>query len=300
LIVNGRAFMKFIRFAIIAASIVCVPGCRRDTTPEKGLATPSISLSQDRVSLGSPIDITYKFVVAPDAPAFTETYRVFVGIVDADEQLMWTEDHNPPTPTTEWKPGQTITYTRTVFIPVYPYVGDAAIHMGLYSTTNQKRLPLNGPHVGQHAYDVARLHLLPQSENVFTIYKDGWHPAEVQDQNALVEWRWTKKTATLAFRNPKGDAVFYLELDNPVVAFNDTQEVTIELGGQTVDQFTLVPKQTVLKKIPLKAGQFGEGDLSELRIDVSKTFIPSLALASNHDPRELGVRVFHAFIQPVR
>ena len=292
--------MRLTTFTVVAASVVCLPACHRQAAPEKGLATPSITLSHDKVSLGSPIDITYKFVVAPDAPRFTEDYRVFAGVVDADDQLMWTDDHNPPTPTTEWKPNQTITYTRTVFIPVYPYVGEAAIHMGLYSTNTQKRLPLNGPHIGQHSYNVARLQLLPQSENVFTIYKDGWHPAEVQEQNSLVEWRWTKKTATLAFRNPKVDALFYLELDNPGVVLSEPQLVTIGLAGQTVEQFTLVPKQLVLKKIPLKATQFGTGEMAELQIDISKTFIPALVLTSNRDPRELGVRVFHAFIQPVR
>jgi hypothetical protein len=292
--------LRLTTFAIIAASVVCLHACRREAAPEKGLATPSITLSHDKVSLGSPIDITYTFVVAPDAPRFTENYRVFAGVVDADDQLMWTDDHNPPTPTTEWKANQTITYTRTVFIPVYPYVGEAAIHMGLYSTNTQKRLPLNGPHIGQHSYNVARLQLLPQSENVFTIYKDGWHPAEVQEQNSLVEWRWTKKTATLAFRNPKVDALFYLELDNPGVVLSEPQQVTIGLAGQTIEQFTLVPKQLVLKKIPLKATQFGTAEMAELQIDISKTFIPALALTSNRDPRELGVRVFHAFIQPVR
>jgi hypothetical protein len=290
--------MRVITFAIIAGSILCLPACHREAAPEKGLATPSITLSQDKVSLGSPIDITYKFVVAPDAPRFTENYRVFAGVVDADDELMWTDDHDPPMPTSDWKPNQTISYTRTVFIPVYPYVGEAAIHMGLYSTNTQKRLPLNGSHIGQHSYNVARLQLMPQSENVFTIYKDGWHPAEVQEQNSLVEWRWTKKTATLAFRNPKVDALFYLELDNPGVAFNEAQQVTIGLGGQTIEQFALVPKQRVLRKIPLKVAQFGAADMVELQIDVSKTFIPALALTSNRDPRELGVRVFHAFIQP--
>jgi hypothetical protein len=292
--------MTLIRLALIGAALFGVHGCRHDATPEKGLATPSVTLSYDKASLGSPIDMTYKFVVAADAPSFSENYWVFVGIVDADGQLMWTDDHLPPIPTREWKPGQTITYMRTVFIPVYPYIGEAAIHMGLYSPNTQKRLPLNGPDAGQHAYNVARLQLLPQSENVFTIYKDGWHPAEVQEQNSLVEWRWTKKTATLDFRNPKSDALFYLELDNPVVAFSETQQVTIRLGGQPVEQFTLTPKQTVLKKIALKAMQFGTGDMAELQIDVSKTFVPALALAATRDPRELGVRVFHAFIQPVR
>ena len=56
---------------------------------------------------------------------------MFVHVVDTDDELMWTDDHNPPTPTTQWKPGQTIEYTRTVFVPVFPYVGDATIQLGL-------------------------------------------------------------------------------------------------------------------------------------------------------------------------
>ena len=115
--------------------------------PPPPVATPSVTLSHDRAPLGSPLDITYKFVVADDA-RFAEDYRVMVHVVDADEELMWTDDHDPPTPTTQWKPGQTIEYTRTVFVPVYPYVGEASIHVGLYSTTNQKRLTLAGEDVG--------------------------------------------------------------------------------------------------------------------------------------------------------
>ena len=138
-----------------------------------------------------------------------------VHVVDTDEELMWTDDHNPPVPTTQWKQGQQIEYTRTVFVPIYPYVGEASIEVGLYSTTNQKRLPLAGDDVGKRAYKVGRLQLTPQTENVFTVFKDGWHPAEVAEHNASVEWQWTKKQATLSFKNPRKDSVFYLELDNP-------------------------------------------------------------------------------------
>src|SRR5207245_8791746 len=58
---------------------------------------------------------------------------------------------------------------------------------------------------------------LPQTENVFVMFKDGWHPAETPPDNAAVEWQWTKKEATLSVRNPKKDVVFYLHLDQPGV-----------------------------------------------------------------------------------
>jgi hypothetical protein len=53
----------------------------------------------------------------------------------------------------------------------------------------------------------------------------------------------------------------------------------------------------VLKKIPLTAAQLGTGEMAELRVSVDKTFVPALVPGANSkDPRELGVRVFHAFV----
>ena len=39
--------------------------------------------------------------------------------------------------------------------------------------------------------------------------------------------------------------------------------------------------------------------MAELKISVDKTYVPAALPGSNSkDPRELGVRVFHAFIDP--
>jgi hypothetical protein len=281
-------------FALILAAAAA--GCHKKETTAPPVATPSVRLNYDKAPLGSPLEITYRFVVASDAH-FNEDYRVMVHVVDTDDELMWTDDHNPPTPTSAWKPGQTIEYTRTIFVPVYPYVGEASMQIGLYSTKTQKRLPLAGEDVGQRAYKVTRLQLLPQTENVFTVFKDGWHPAEVADKNAQVEWQWTKKTATLSFKNPKKEATFYLDLDNPGSVFQETQHVSVRLNGSVVDEFALTPKQELLRRIKLTADQLGSADMDDVEITVDKTFVPAAMPAGNSkDPRELGVRVFHAFV----
>lgn len=284
--------------AVLVAGATATAGCRRKEAPAPPVATPGATLTHDKAPLGSPLDITYKFVVANDAH-FNQDYRVMVHVVDADEQLIFAFDHNPPVPTSQWKPGQTVEYTKTVFIPIYPYVGEASIQLGLYSTADQKRQPLAGEDVGQRAYKVARLQLQPQTENVFTLFKDGWHPAEVAEHNATVEWQWTKKDATLAFKNPIKDCVFYLDVDNPGSVFNETQQVQVSLAGEVVDQFALNPKQPDLRKIPLKAAQLGVSDMAELKISVDKTYVPaSMPASGSKDPRELGIRVFHAFVDP--
>ena len=283
--------------ALLGAALcgVAASGCRQKSTAPP-MATPSVTLSRDKVPLGGPVDITYKFVVAPGA-AFTQNYRVMVHVVDPNEELMWTDDHDPPTPTSAWKPGQTVEYTRTVFVPVYPYVGDATIQIGLYSQPNQPRVPLAGEDVGQRAYKVGRLQLAPQSDTVLSVFKDGWHPAETAEHNAAVEWRWTKKVATLAVKNPKKDSVLYLELDNPGGVFEETQQVTVTTGtGAPLDQFALTPKNVMLRKIPLSAAALGTDETVDLRIAVDKTFVPNRLSPASKDPRELGVRVFHAVV----
>lgn len=282
--------------ALIASLVVVSPACRKKEAPAPPVATPSVTINHERASIGSPIEITYKFVVAP-AAKFDQDYRVMVHVVDTDEELMWTDDHNPAPPTSQWKPGQTVEYTRTVFVPKFPYVGEATVQVGLYSTQNQRRLTLAGEDIGQHAYKVARVQIAPETDNVYTVFTDGWHQAEVAEHNAAVEWHWTKKDATLSFKNPKKDAEFYLDVDNPGSVFKQLQHVTVSLGTKVVDEFTLAPNQQVLRRIKLTAADLGTADMDELHIEVDKTFVPALLAAStNHDPRELGVRVFHAFI----
>ncbi len=299
LMLNSRLRHSFVPPVAVACALVAAStACRKKEAATPPVATPSLTINHDKAPLGSPVDVTYKFVVAGGAH-FDQDYRVMAHVVDTDEEMIFNFDHNPPIPTSQWKPGQTIEYTRTEFIPVYPYVGEASIQLGLYSTSTQKRLTLTGEDAGQHAYKVAKIQLQPQTENVYTVFKDGWHPAETAEHNSTVEWQWTKKDATLVFKNPRKDSVFYFDVDNPGSVFKEPQHVQVALGGQTVDDFTLQPGQPLLRKIPLKAAQLGSEDMAELHIAVDKSFVPAvLSAASSHDPRELGIRVFHAYIDP--
>lgn len=277
--------------------MLALVGCQSSEPVAPGLATPSLTLSHSRAPAGSPVDITYKFVVENGA-RFDQDYRVMAHVLDADEVMMWTDDHLPPIPTSQWKPGQTVEYTRTVFVPISPYIGDATIVVGLYSSTDQKRLALVGQDMGQRAYKVATINLQAQTENLFTVFKSGWHPAEVAPQNQSVEWQWTKKEATLAFKHPQKDAVLYLDLDSPGKALHGPQTVRVSLGGSVLDEFSLPPDQQILRKIALPASKMGSEAMSEVQISVDTTFVPSSVDGSSKDWRELGVRVFHAFIDP--
>lgn len=294
--------MKHLRSTVVYSlglSLAVVAACSRSEEAQPAVATPSVRLSAPKASLGSPLEITYRFQVAADAPAFDLDHRVFVHFLDNDGEMMWADDHAPAVPTKQWKPGQTVEYTRMMFVPVYPYIGEADIHLGLYSPSDGSRLPLAGEDAGQRSYKVGTLQLLPQSENVFLIYREGWHPTEVAPDNSAVEWQWTRKVATIAFKNPKRDAIFYLHADNPSNVFTDGQTVQVVLNGQLVDTITISPHQEHITRTKLTAAQFGTADMAELRLEVDKTYVPALVPAANsRDSRELGIRVFHAFVEP--
>ncbi len=287
------------RLLLCCLMLAALAGCSRKAPEEPPIATARLVLSHSRVPLGSPVEMTYRFLLSPTAGKIDGDYYVFVHFLEGgSREMMWADDHLPPVPTSRWTPGQTVEYTRTMFAPVYPYVGSATVEMGLYKPRTNKRLTLSGgADRGHQSYEMAKFELLPQTENIFLIYKDGWYPTEVAQGNPMVEWQWTKKEATLAFRNPRRNVLFYLQIGGSPAGMTESQTVTVRVGDQAVDSF--VVQGGMLRKVPLTSAQLGAGEMTEVKIGVDRTVIPSLLPATtSRDTRELGICVYHAFVEP--
>ncbi len=282
-----------VRLSVVPVLLsVALTGCGGKKETEPAVATPSLTFNRDRVPIGSAVTLTYKFVVAPNA-SFDKDYWVFVHVLDPEGEQMWTDDHQPPVPTRQWKAGETVEYKRTIFVPNYPYIGQAVVRLGMYDQASGKRLVLNAPEASRREYIVAKLQILASSENIFVMWKDGWHPAENDVKNPQNEWQWTKKTATLSFKNPKKDSTLYLQYDARVDLFTPPQQVTLKVGEQEVGRLTADAKFPKILTFPLTAAQLGTSDTVDLILDVDRTFRPG-----GPDPRELGIRVFHVYIEP--
>jgi hypothetical protein len=112
-------------------------------------------------------------------------------------------------------------------------------------------------------------------------------------------WQWTKRVATLAFKNPKRDVWFYLNLDGRPDLMAGPQDVTVSIGDQVVDTFKVADREPVMRKVSISAAQLGSGDMVEMKLDSGQSFVPAQTpVAKSGDQRELGVRVFHAFVEP--
>jgi hypothetical protein len=288
-----------LRVFIVLASLSAT-GCGGGG-PEAPVASVAVTTSKPRVPLGAPVDVTYRFDLLPSA-SISGDYRVFVQVKNPAGDILWQDDHDPPKPTSSWKAGEPVEYTRTRFLPVVPYLGEATIEAGLYQEDD--RLPLQGPapaterESATRSYRVGTVHLLPTSDSVFIIYKSGWHPDEFSKEDPAVSWKWTQKTGIITVRNPRKDVTLYLEYDARPDLFPGTpQQVTVYAGDQVVNSFTADSTVPKLLRIPVTAAQLGTGDMADLRIDLDRTFVPAKLPAGGRDARELGIRVYHAFVE---
>ena len=103
-----------------------------------------------------------------------------------------------------------------------------------------------------------------------------------------------RKTATIAFQNPKKDSTLYLEYDARTDLFNPPQQVTIRIGDQAIGTLRGRRQGAKLVTFPMTRRAARSRRHDGLVIEVDRTFEPG-----GGDPRELGIRVFHAFIEPV-
>jgi hypothetical protein len=289
--------LKRARLVAALVSVIAIAGCSESQDTTAPVGSIAVTLSRTRVALGSPVEVTYKITLAPNAPTLGDR-KVFAHFLDADDELMWTDDHDPVPPSTQWKAGQTVEYTRTMFVPNYPYVGPAKVIAGLYSVDGNERVKLSGEDRGDRSYPVATLELLPQTENVFVIFKDGWHATEIANNDRGVEWQWTKKEATIAFRNPRKDATLYLKVDNPGARV--PQQIGIWNATDLLGTLPVSASDAPVQHLPLPAARLGSADMVELRLVPDRTFVPAQEPGANSgDQRELGVRVFNLFVQPL-
>jgi hypothetical protein len=284
------------RLALAMVAVTLVAGCNRRKPAEVIDVVPSLSVNRTRAPLGSAIEVTYTWQVGPTAKKLDQDYRAFVHFMDSHDVILFGDDHVPtPAPST-WEAGKTYSYTRTVFIPIYPYVGDVEVRVGLHSVGRGERLALKGEDAGMREYRVSKMEVLPQTENIFLVYKQGWHNPESSPQNPSLERTWTEKEALVSFKNPKKDILVYLEADTNYKAFDFPPVLTLSVNGRSGLVVPIENSEVFLRKIRVKAADLGAEEWVDLRLAMNQSFVPKLKGVNTHDDRELGLLVYHLYV----
>ena len=263
--------------------------------PPPPVATPTLGVDRAAVPLGGPLALTIRFDTAPDIAPVAEGFRVLLHFLDPDGALLWADDHDPPRPVAEWQPGERVEYERRTVVPMYPYIGEVTVALGLYAADTGERLSLAGSEVGDRTYRVATVSLEPQPATAFLAYGDGWYRSEIADG---ASWRWTAGRAVVSFRNPRSDVELAMELDGRAGAAGEPQRVSLTIDERPLHGFELDGQGPTFVRRRLSAGELGAKDIVELMLEVDPTFVPAERNPGSIDTRELGVRVFYLFVEP--
>ena len=290
--------MRPYRALLIITPLLLVLGCsRRGAVPANDI-TATFKANRMSAPLDSAIEVTYTWTTGPEFKKIEGNYRALVHFVDQGRVLLFTDDHAVTPPPSQWEANKTYSYTRTVFVPVVTYIGDATVTMGLYPDGRDERIPLKGEDYGLREYVAAKMQLLAQVENVRVYYKEGWHNPE-PGPNPMVETTWTKKEAVLSFKNPKKPVIVYLQFDAPYSPKNyptGAPSLTLVAQGRAGFKHTFENGELVEKKIRFKALDLGTEDTVELRFIMDQIIVPKSLGMSATDDRELGVRVYDVFV----
>jgi hypothetical protein len=282
--------------ALGLAGLALVPACRRNRGAEINPIEPAFAVNRARAPLNSAVEITYTWKVGADAKRLLQDNRAFVHFRDPHKAMLFEDDHMPVPPPSQWQPGQTYTYTRTKFIPVYPYVGPVEVLVGLDPVGRGERAALKGEDVGLREYKVAQMELLPQTENIFLVQKDGWYSPETSPQNPGLERQWIKKEALASFKNPRKDVIVYLEADTNYRAFDQPPVATVWVGSKAGLVIPIENSEVFLKKIRVKAADLGADEWVDLKLSMNQSFVPKVRGVNTHDDRELGLMVYHLYV----
>ena len=249
----------------VLAVVACAPPL--DESPIVGL---ELAVSPRAVAHGGVVKIAYRVAAFQPVPPSDEPFRVHTHFMDADGQLMWADEHLPPTPVARVWPGTFIRYTRTLFLPYYPYLGEVSVRAGVYSPDHPDGLPLVGREDSAPSDEVARLTLLPQSESIQLAYGSGWYPLAAADGTAVS--RWTEEQWSLSFQNPGRDARFYIEVQGRPDVAETPAAVEMLVDRQTVGTFPLASAGRTIHEIPLEMAHLGTADVVELTFQVNRSY----------------------------
>ena len=280
---------------VLATLALSMVGC---ASPPEPIGIVRLALDRASVPLGGSVEATFQFDLAPDFQPLTEDYLVSLQMFDQNEVLLWSAEHAPPVPTTAWQPRQSIRYTQSIRIPAYPYIGPAIVAVSLHSSVSRARLALAGNDLGGLAYRVASLTLSTPHESSFVMYDEGWHQLEF-DVFDRTSWRWSTDRAVLSFRNPNSAARLLLELQGRPNLFDAPQQLTLVVGGNTLDTVTLDSAAPVRLDYHMTVADLGEAADVRVELLIDQTFQPAAFDASARDTRELGIRLIDAYVEPL-
>lgn len=245
------------------------------------------------------VKMNYEYTFSEEFTGFDKEYVVYVHFwrIKNKEMLMG-DDHTPEPKVSDWKKGDTVKYSRTIFIPKFldefdiDFEGYEKIRLtvGLY----QPKVKKSNIVLFQKVLDIHAASLNAPE----VVYDEGWWQVET-DLKIKVPgertWRWTKQKAVCIIENPKKESLLILDGRVDKLQHKD-QKVIFKINEKLLDEF-IPEKDAFSKRYIVTTEMMGREDEFKLTIETDKTFTPSVVIPGSKDTRELGIRIYNLYFR---
>ncbi|MCI0470211.1 MAG: hypothetical protein L0Y73_00970 [Candidatus Aminicenantes bacterium] len=245
------------------------------------------------------VKMNYEFTLTNDFQGFDKENMVFVHFWrKKHEEMLMGDDHLPEQKLTGWKKGDTIKYSRIIFIPKFldeyeiDFEGDEEIELtaGVYV-----------PEIARSKKVLFKKVLKIQAASLNApevVYDEGWWQVETDLKIKMPEertWRWTTKKAVCVIANPKKESLLILTGRVDKTQLKD-QKVIFKLNEQLLEEF--IPEEDGFeKRYVITPGMMGNAEEFTLAIETDKAFIPAAVIPGSKDTRELGIRIYKLYFR---
>lgn len=281
---------------MLAGLIMLVPGCKKAESSGLNL---KIEIQPSTITDELYVKMNYEYAVSDKFTGLTDDQVVFVHFwrVKSKEMLLG-DDHTPEKKWSTWKPGDTVKYSRVIFIPKFldefdiDFEGyeEIKLTVGVYNP----KTPDNKIILWQKVIEIHAASLNAPE----VVYDEGWWQVETDlniKEPLEKTWRWTTKKAVCMIENPRKECLLIIDGRVDKTQFVD-QKVIFKINEKILDEF--IPEiDGFSKKYTVSPAMMGGRDEFTLSIETDKTFTPVTMSPETKDNRELGIRIFRIYFR---
>ncbi|MCP4216232.1 MAG: hypothetical protein GY765_16410 [bacterium] len=245
------------------------------------------------------VKMNYKFVLADNFAGLSDDYKIFVHFWrNKNKEMLLGDDHVPEKPFSKWKKGDTLQYSRVIYIPKFlnefeiDFEGfeDIKLTVGIYNPkVKDSKIVLS-----QRAISI----LTASSQAPEIVHDEGWHQLEddlkAKDKDVR-SWRWASGKAVCIIENKGKECLLIIKGGVDKSKFQD-QKIILRINDTVLEEF--IPESARFsRKYIVSPEMMGKEDEFKLTIETDKTFVPSALNPEIKDDRELGVQVFFLYFR---
>ncbi|MBN1197670.1 MAG: hypothetical protein JXA62_09710 [Candidatus Aminicenantes bacterium] len=290
--------MRIKTFCLLILVVLVFLSCGKGSDP-RGLDL-NLAIQPDMLTdfLYAKMDYTYR--LSEDFEGFSKDYAVFVHFWRTrSKEMLVQDDHMPEILTTQWRPGQKVEYSRTLFIPKFldeidiDFEGyeEIRITVGLWDpdSSEDEKILLFRKNVKVHPASVVAPEI---------VYAEGWNNVETDpsiDNPRERRWQWTTKKAVCVVENPKKESTLIIQGGVDKAKIPD-QKVIFRINDQLLEEF--IPETAKFeKRYTLTPAQMGNDYEFRFTIETDKAFVPAMLDPQSSDKRELGIQIYFLYFR---